>query len=308
MRDEFAWLKSNWLEAVAFDATLTESAARLAVMIAMHLNRKTGTAQVSIGLLAWELKKDERNVRKLIEQLLARGLLKATGGRGRGVSRVYQPMLPSGYRPLLERIAERSKKEGVTAEDTGRNRPLSADQKAGDFIQNTGRNRPLNPYKYPFTRIHARDGAAEASKGCRWTWEQFERVWRLPIEGEREAAERAFEGLAPAERVLAIGYVCADRESAEAKGREPRSALAYLFERGWHALVPAIRPGNIRVSQGSVPFEVWDSVWRVIKGKGLPTDRRGGWLVESELPRGFALPPLATADRAPAPVSEGAAP
>jgi hypothetical protein len=307
MRDEFAWLKSNWLEAVASDATLTESAARLAVMIAMHLNRKTGTAQVSIGLLAWELKKDERNVRKLIEQLLARGLLKATGGRGRGVSRVYQPMLPSGYRPLLERVAERSKKEGVMAEDAGRNRPLSADQKAGDFIQNTGRNHPPNPLKNPYTRAHARGGAAEGSKGSRWTWAEFELSWKNPLGGDRDAAQEAFEGLSPFERILVIGFVEAGRERAAERGSDPCGPLQWLDE-GFKACVPAIRPGRTRVAQGSVQFEAWDAVWRAAKGKGLPIDRRGEWLVESEFPPGFGLPPQPMPEgRASAPASEGAA-
>ncbi len=87
MRDEFAYLKSNFIEHVAFSAP---SATRLAVMLAMHLNRKSSTAEVSEELLAWELGIDQRSVRRQISELVKRQLRCSDTSRRRKSKRLSE--------------------------------------------------------------------------------------------------------------------------------------------------------------------------------------------------------------------------
>lgn len=289
MRDEFAWLKTNWLECVASDATLQPNTTRLAVMIAMHLNRQSKTAQVSMGLLAEELGIDERSARRLIGPLEARGLLGVSRRPGRGAASVFSLKLPTDYRPLLERIRETRRKPDDRILP-GQDCPSNGDGKTDNPVRKGGQNCPSNPLMNPYTRTPARGAAVETSKGYRWGWPEFGLAWGVPIEGDRESAESAFEELSPAERVLAIGFVAAGRERAARREDEPCGAAEWLAERRWRPLVPTHRPGKFRLAEGSLGFVAWSAVRAVTGHPPLTIGKLGHAFAEAELPAGFAPP------------------
>lgn len=247
MSDDFAYLKSNFIEHVAFSAP---KATRLAVMLAMHLNRKSSTAEVSEELLAWELGVDQRSVRRQIGELVKHGLLSIDR---RGRCNLYRIALPSGYRPLLNRVNE----ERATAPNRNRNRghgcPQSGDRIADIGVQNSGHGCPPNPYIEPIPPIVPQNANDDDAN---FAWSAFEGVWKFETDDRRTAAKRTFEGLSGSERRLAIerapAYLrrCAERRSKR------RHASRWLRDRGFlDAALSRPSPAAQRLSSEPITTE-----------------------------------------------------
>lgn len=253
MADEFARLKFDWIECVASDAALPANVSRLAIMICMHLNRKTISSRVGLDLLAMELGMSKRGVQKLVEALEKRGHVDVSrGGGGHAVSE-YRPKLPIGYRPLLERVKEARQQsfseasrgeQEFTSNKTGRGEQafasngnrgepaftspdateVNACSERGEQAFTQTLNRTHIPLKSPKT---ARDGDAN------FEWSAFEAAWRFNADDRRTAAKKSFEGLSGAERRLAIerapaySFRCADR------GSKRRHASRWLRDKGF---------------------------------------------------------------------------
>ena len=268
MRDEFGWLKTNWLECVAADASLPPNATRIAVMIAMHANRTTGTARVGIDLLSKEIGVTERGARKLIGALVERRhLVIATPGGGAQRTNEYRIVLPTGYQPLLSRVASwrrdgipiHGPKPGTCVQGFGDKNPEQAFRKPGTCVQGNPTNNPLPP----IIPQNANDDDAN------FEWSAFEAVWQFNADDRRSAASRAFGGLSGPDRRLAIERAPAYLRRCAERGTQRRHASRWLRDQGFldatlSRLTPLAprHPSEPIVSERGVFIRISSPQWR----------------------------------------------
>ncbi|MBM3578984.1 MAG: hypothetical protein FJX40_15380 [Alphaproteobacteria bacterium] len=264
MADEFARLKFDWIECVASDAEMPANASRLAIMICMHLNRRTGSSRVGLDLLAMELGMSKRGIQKLVEALERHGHIEISrGGGGRAVSE-YRPKLPIGYRPLLERIrvarekafTEASRGEhAFTSNKTERGeRAFTSKGERGEraFTSKGERGEPA------FTSPDATEVNGCSERGERaftqtlirtllplkspkdandddanFEWSAFEAVWQFEMNDRRCAAKKSFEGLSESDRRLAIERAPAYLRKCAERGSKRRHASRWLRDKGF---------------------------------------------------------------------------
>ena len=83
MADNFTARKFAWLEAVARDCDLRNSAVRLAIILSGFFNRESGDAWPSVELLGRETGLSRRGVQYALDDLMVKGHLGREIGGGR---------------------------------------------------------------------------------------------------------------------------------------------------------------------------------------------------------------------------------
>lgn len=324
MRDDFAYLKSNFIEHVAFSVP---NATRLAVMLCMHLNRKSSTAEVSEDQLAWELGIDHRSVRRQIGALAKRKLLSIDR---RGRCNVYRIALPSDYRPLLNRVKDEREAGNNCLQNSGHECPASDIETPDNFVryfghgcplsdheipdirvQNSGHGCPPNPYIEPIPPIVPQNASDDHAN---FEWSAFERVWQFDTDDRRTAAKRSFEGLSGPERRLAIDRAPAYLRRCADLCRKRRHASRWLRDKGFLDTALSRPPPKaqrlpsepITTERGifiRISSEQWRA-WSRVDGNipALNTKFGVGCYKPSEWPPGMASPaaqPANVAERQP---------
>jgi hypothetical protein len=71
--------------------------------------------------------------------------------------------------------------------------------------------------------------------------------------------------------------------------------VTFLNEQRWKdypevADVPALPPGKFYAQCESPELDAWDKHFRDTRGRGIPRDKAGGWLVDSQWPPGHRAP------------------
>ncbi|MFG1433302.1 hypothetical protein V5F44_20560 [Xanthobacter sp. V2C-8] len=94
-RSTFAADKFAWLEAIALDSGLPQSATRVAVALGRYMNWATRTARPAVSTLAVSLDLSENSVRAALRALAARAHLRIDIGGGRGRANLYRMVTPA---------------------------------------------------------------------------------------------------------------------------------------------------------------------------------------------------------------------
>lgn len=106
--------KAKWLEQIAEDVWLLDSACRIAIVLAKHLNSQSETAWPSVERLAKITGQSDRNIRRVLKMLHDRGHVNVSIGGGRARPNVYSIVLkgqgaaPFQARPNAARGAKNS--------------------------------------------------------------------------------------------------------------------------------------------------------------------------------------------------------
>ena len=235
MRDDFAWLKTNWLECVANDAEVPPNASRFAIMICMHLNRRTRSARVSLDLLAMELRMSKRWLLRVVDVMERRGHIEVSrGGGGRAVNE-YRLKLPIDYRPLLERIKEDREK---SFSEASRGELAFTSVVPGEVNDCSERGELAFTQTHNITHIPLKSPKNAYDDDVNFAWYAFEAVWQFEMNDRRTAAQKSFEGLTASERRLAIERASAYLRLCTERGSKRRHASRWLRDRGF--LDPAL--------------------------------------------------------------------
>lgn len=118
----FQAAKEGWLKVVASCPKLSGADYAVAIVIATHLNSKTGDAWPSLATLAELTHRDASTVWRSVERLSSFGLLQVRKGRGRTESNRYRPLLgnfdPETMRRRKQKTASSHAKHCEFAERT----------------------------------------------------------------------------------------------------------------------------------------------------------------------------------------------
>jgi hypothetical protein len=232
MGDKFTALKFRWLEGIAADPELPASAARLAIALNKHLNRKTWDAFPAVATLARAIRMTERRVQTLLQDLVKRGHLTIEAGGGRHATNRYRPIFKdadSCARPLDQKRPEKSSN---FLPSSGRRNPEAhfgvSSRKNPKFAATKPRNHfHPNPYIEPCTPKVPTGTLCDDAHSA---WRSFESAWRFDMSDRRAAAKREFENLSAAERRLAIERAPTYLRSC-ADGRKRCRASRWLREK-----------------------------------------------------------------------------
>jgi hypothetical protein len=249
MGDKFTALKFRWLEGIAADPELPASAARLAIALNKHLNRKTWDAFPAVATLARAIRMTERRVQTLLQDLVKRGHLTIEAGGGRHATNRYRPILKDA--DPCPRLFDRKRPEKSS------NILLGTERQNPEANYRVSRRKTLkraalkprnqfhpNPYIEPCTpKVPTDTSSADASSA----WQAFESAWRFDVSDRRAAARREFENLSAAEKRLAIEHAPTYLRRC-ANGRKRCRASRWLREKLFQDI--AVSPLTPRVQRG----------------------------------------------------------
>jgi hypothetical protein len=189
--------------------------------------------------------------------------------------RIDKPQPPRCPAPPHERLACKAHAAFAEHSPNGRDgeEGRGTDPKSDSVADATARSRGINPE------------------------EAFEEFWKLRLKRDgpdpREPARRVFlEALragAEPPTILAGMRRFADLHADKAGTRFVARTEKWLREKTWEDYPPlsdACAQGQVWLRGDDARFKAWDRFLQSSRGKGAPTDARGGWLFTSEWPPG----------------------